>query len=168
MAKTQDIDTNLPEEESIPIVTIPKTFRKSYGNTFLIVAILIAEAIAAYTVVALNYSGMYQWVYGYSPGLGVMYEIPDITINPAQSGGQRYLVVSIGLQLRNEDDLIDLQRKEVIIKDAIISTLGKKTVPELAQIETRTELKQEIGILINQIMNKSAVRNLFFTQFVMQ
>lgn len=168
MANTQDLPTMQPEDDSIPIVTIPQAYGKSYGNTFLFVAILCVEAIAAYTIVALNYTSIYEWVYGYPPGLGVMYEITEMTVNPAGTNGQRYLVISIGLQLRNQTDLTELQKKEVIVKDAIISMLSSKTVAELSAVDARLQMKQELGIMINQILAGPAVRNLFFTQFVMQ
>jgi flagellar basal body-associated protein FliL len=168
MAKTHILPDST-NEESIPIVTIPQKFSKSYvGSSFLLVAILIAEAIIAYTVVALNYSAIYKAVYGYSPGLGVMHELVDITINPAQSNGQRFLVLSVGMQLRSQNDLVDFERKRVIIKDAIIAIVGRRTVAQLVDLEARNELKQEIGVAINQILERPAVKNLFFTQFVMQ
>lgn len=169
MAKTQNIPENFGSEESIPIITIPQKFSKSYvGSSFLLVAILIAEAIIAYTVVALNYPAIYRMVYGFKPGLGVMYEIKDLTVNPNGSKGQAYLVTSVGLQLRKDSDIADLTRKEIIIRDAIIAILSRRTTEELASLEMRNELKQEIGVAINQILDRPAVRNLFFTQYVMQ
>lgn len=169
MAKTTILTDNDDGEDSIPIVTIPQKFSKSYGgSSFLMIAILVAEAIAAYTIVALNYPAIYKMVNGHAPGLGVMYEIKDLTINPDGSGGQRYLVVSIGLQVRSQDDVNDLTRKEIVVKDAIIAILSKKTVEQLTTVDSRNELKQEIGVAINQILEKPSVRNLFFTQFVMQ
>lgn len=171
MAKTTIIPTDDDElsGESIPIVTIPQKYSKTYsGSGFLMAAILIAEAIAAYTVVALNYPAIYKMVNGYSPGLGVMYELKDITINPAQSGGTRYLVTSVGLQMRSQSDIDDVLRKEVVVRDAIIAILSRRTVEQLTDIELRNELKQELGVAINQILEKPSVRNLFFTQYVMQ
>jgi flagellar basal body-associated protein FliL len=169
MAKTTILPNDDDSEESIPIVTIPQKFSKTYtGSSFLVVAVLLAEAIAAYTIVALNYPAIYRMVHGHSAGLGVMYEIKDITINPADSKGQRYLVASIGLQVRTDKDVADIQRKEVVVRDAIIAILGRKTVDQLSDVNIRNELKQELGVAINQILDKPTVRNLFFTQYVMQ
>jgi flagellar FliL protein len=107
-------------------------------------------------------------VYGHAPGLGVMYEIKDITINPAESKGQRFLVMSVGLQVRSDKDVQDVVRREIVIRDAIIAILSKKTVDQLSDINIRNDLKQELGVAINQILDKPSVRNLFFTQYVMQ
>lgn len=156
------------DADNIPVVTIPRSFRKSYGNMFLIIAILIAEAIGAYTIIGLNYSSIYQWVYGTKPNFGVTYEFSDIVINPAESKGQRFLVCSISIQLRHERDIADVKLKEFIIKDAINTLLSKKSVDELQSVDGRINLKQEIGIVINSILEDTATRNVFFTKYVMQ
>lgn len=156
------------DDDNIPVVTIPSSFSKNYGNIFLIAAILIAEAIGAYTVVALYYPSMYEWTYGQPPELGGFYEMEDLTVNPAGTQGTRFLVVSIGIQVRNPGDLELIKRKEIVVRDAINTLLSRRTVDELSELETRKELKQEIGILVNQIIEKQAVKNLFFTEYVMQ
>ncbi len=168
MAKSDLSGTKGIDSDNIPVVTIPRTFRKSYGNTFLIIAILVAEAIGAYTIIALNYQPIYEWVYGAPPNFGVTYEFENITINPAESKGQRFLVCSISIQMRDEGDLEDVKRNEFIVKDAINTLLSKKTVEELQSVDARINLKQEIGIVINSILGDSAVRNVFFTKYVMQ
>ena len=142
---------------------------KNYGNVFLIAAILIAEAIGAYTVVALNYPSIYEYVEGQPPDLGAFYKLDeDITVNPAGSQGTAYLVVNFGVQVRSQDDLALITRKEVMIRDAVITLLSRRTVEELSQLETRQDLKQEIGIMINQIIRRQSVKDLFFTKYVMQ
>jgi len=156
------------DSDNIPVVTIPRKLSKSYGNIFLITAILIAEMIGAYTIVALNYPAIYEWAYGYPPSLGVTYSIENITINPAESKGQRFLVCSISIQMRDENDLQNAQRKEFIIKDAINTVLSQKTVDELQRVDTRITLKQELAIVVNSVMGTTAVRNIFFTKYVMQ
>lgn len=172
MAKQNINNADLPNQNmddgDIPVVTIPSSFGKNYGNIFLIAAILIAEAIGAYTVVALYYPNMYEYVYGQPPEMGGFYELEDLTVNPAGSNGTRFLVVSIGIQVRDKEDIEVLQRREIMIRDAINTLLSRRTVEELAQLETRKELKQEIGIMINQRIERQAVKDLFFTEYVMQ
>ena len=168
MAKADLTGAKGLDSDNIPVVTIPRSFRKSYGNTFLMIAILVAEAIGSYTIIALNYQSIYEWVYGAPPNFGVNYEFANITINPAESKGQRFLVCSISIQMRDEGDLEDVQRNEFIVKDAINTLLSKKTVDELQSVDSRINLKQEIGLVINSILGESAVRNVFFTKYVMQ
>jgi len=171
MAKEQEQGKKQEEEgDNIPVVTIPGGMRmkSSAGNIFLIIAILIAEAIAAYTVVALYYPELYEWANGAPPGYGAIYEIQDMVINPNETEGMRYLVVSMGVQLNNQGSLEDVQRNEVIIKDAVNTLLSQKTVQQLQDVESRMTLKQEVGVVINSILDDNAVRNVFFTKYVMQ
>lgn len=157
-----------PADDGIPVVTIPGSLRKRYGNYFLIGGILLAEFLLAYTIVALNYPQIYQWVYGNPPDFGGYYEIRELVVNPAGTEGTRYLLLSVGLEVRSSRDMDRIQQREVVIRDAIITMMGRRTVSELASIEERNAIKQEMGIMINQILGQRAVRNLFFTQYVMQ
>lgn len=168
MAK-QNVPTAQKSEDNIPVVTIPRAgLASGLGNIFLIIAILIAEAIAAYTIVALYYPDIYEFVYGEPPNYGVIYEFNDIVINPSASDGLRFLVISIGVQLNNTSSLVSVIRNEIIIKDAINSLLSQKSIEELQKVEARMNIKQEIGIVINNVLRDEAVRNVFFTKYVMQ
>lgn len=160
---------NNPEtDDGIPVVTIPGSLKRRYGNFFLITAILVAEFILAYTIVSMYYPQIHEWTYGNPPDFGGYYEIKELVVNPADTDGTRYLVFSIGLEVRNSKDIDALEQREVVIKDAILTMLARRNVQELASIDDRNEIKQEMGIMINQILGKRAVRNLFFTQYVMQ
>jgi len=168
MAEPQPDTTQETEDEDIPVLTLPHQFSGNWGNIFLIAAILIAEAIGAYTIVALNYNEIYEMVYDKPADLGAFYEIEDITVNPSGTDGTGFLVVSIGIQVDDESSINLIEQKKVIIRDAIISLLSRRTVDELSGIEAKNEVKREIGIIINNIIEKQAVKDLFFTKYVMQ
>ncbi len=157
-----------PPDDGIPVVTIPGSLRKRYGNYFLIGAILLAEFILAYAIVSMNYPRIYEWVHGTPPDFGGYYEITELVVNPAGTEGTRYLLLSIGLEVRSARDLDRIEQREVVIRDAIITMVGRRTVSELANLDERNDLKLEMGIMINQILGRRAVQNLFFTQYVMQ
>ena len=170
MAKQDIRIPNAPgTEDNIPIVTIPNNFSKSYGNIFLIVALLIGEAVGAYLIIDNYYPEIYDWVYGHPPDYGGYYDITDIVVNPNNSEGLRFLVISLSLELRSPNDVALVQRNEVLIMDAIITMLSRRTVEELSSVESRGELKDEIGTKINtEILGKSSVREVLFTKYVMQ
>lgn len=156
------------KSDNIPIVAIPGSRSKTFGNIFLLLLLLVAEAGLAYWLVAENYEQIYEWVHGTSPDFAGYYEIEDIVVNPKGSGGQRILLVSIGLEVSNENHLELLEQHEVAIRDALIEMLGRRTVPELASTGERRDIKQEMGIIINEVLGRRSVRNLFFTEYVMQ
>lgn len=168
MAKQNPQRPDQDGDDGIPVVTIPGSLRKKFGNIFLITAILVGEFILAYTIVSMYYADIYQLVHGHPPDFGGYYQIEEIVVNPAETEGTRYLVVSVGLKVRNSRDLDQIESQEVVIRDAMINMLGRRTVSELADIDERNQIKQELGMMTNQILGKRAVRNLFFTQYVMQ
>lgn len=164
---------NLPpptssSDDGIPVVTIPGSLKRKFGNIFLIIGILAGEFLLAYTIVSIYYPQLHQMAYGTPPDFGGYYEIGDLVVNPAGTEGQRYLLVSIGLEVRSKKDMEAIQQREVVIRDALLNMLARRTIGDLASIDNRNDLKQEMGIMVNQILGRRAVRNLFFTQYVMQ
>ncbi len=153
--------------DSIPVVAIPGSRSKTFGNIFLLSMLIIGEAVLAYWLVAANYEQLYEWVHGSPPDFAGYYEIEDVVINPAETDGQRVLLVSIGLEVAHDDHLDEIQQHEVAIRDAMISMLSRRSVPELSSTDERQDIKQEMGIMINEILGRRTVRNLFFTEYVM-
>jgi len=168
MAET-DIKKELDEQEDdIPVISAANRFSSNWMTILIIGIVLLLEAAGAYTFVAFNYPALYEMVYDKPVDLGAFYEIEDITVNPSGTNGTGFLVASIGIQVKDEEDVQRIRQKNVMIRDAIITLLSRRTVEELSDMQTRKEVKQEIGIIINQFIEKQAVKDLFFTKYVMQ
>jgi len=158
------------DKDNTPVVTESAFNRFEYNwlTILTISSILILEAVGAYTLVAYNYPVLYEIVYEKPVDLGAFYEIENITVNPSGTNGSGFLVASIGIQVRKEEDVQRIRQKNIMIRDAIITELGRKTVEELSKMQTREEVKQKIGIIINELIDKQAVKDLYFTEYVMQ
>lgn len=94
--------------------------------------------------------------------------ISDLLINPAGTGGKGFLVVSLGLETKSSSVIAEVAEKEIVIRDAILQLLSEHTQEELAAIELRGALKQEIVDELNQILQNGDVDRLYFTQFLLQ
>ncbi len=99
---------------------------------------------------------------------GVFHEIGGIIVNPAESGGKRYLMISLGLEVANEGAVTQVTEKEVVIRDQVLALLGSHSADELADIGIREELKTELVAAINRVLGKDSVNRLYFTQYVLQ
>lgn len=99
---------------------------------------------------------------------GYFITISDLLINPAGTGGKGFLVVSLGLETKSSSVIAEVEEKEIVIRDAILQLLSEHTQEELAAIELRTALKDEIVRKLNQILQKGEVDRLYFTQFLLQ
>ncbi len=143
-------------------------FFSKYGKIFLIAAILLAQAGAAYAVMNSYYENIYEWVDGLSTDGNIFHTYENIIINPAKSDGERYLIISLVVEVDSGGDAALLETRSAKIIDKVNLILTQRTPDELSAIEVREEIKQEIGIVINEVLNKNAVRNLFFTKYVLQ
>ena len=137
------------------------------GKIFLLLVVLTFDGGAAYYIVDDYYSDVYKWLHQ-SNDAEVYYEIKSIIVNPAQTDGERYLLVSLGLKLSSKDDVASIKKQEPVIRDRAIALLSKQTVGELNNTAKRNALKKRLGIMINNTIGKQLVRNLFFTEYVMQ
>jgi flagellar basal body-associated protein FliL len=84
------------------------------------------------------------------------------------SDGERYLILSLVVEVNSGADKALLEQKRAKIIDKVNLILTKRNANELGDLDERENIKQEIGIMINETLDKKAVRNLFFTKYVLQ
>ncbi len=101
--------------------------------------------------------------------VGVMYKLePAFIVNLSDPEMTMYARVSITLELSSPEVVLEVQKREPIIRDAIIEILSNKTSRELRSPEGREQLKLEVIKRINTILVQGGVRNVYFTEFVVQ
>ena len=104
-----------------------------------------------------------------APGPTVDY--PSFIVNLADPGGQRYLKITLSLELsesKKDEFLTEVTTKEPQVKDIIITVLSSKTYDEVSTTQGKTALKQEIMRRVNTVMTKGRVLNVFITEFMVQ
>ena len=97
-----------------------------------------------------------------------MHVISDLVLNPASSGGSRFLLVSIAMECANANVVSTLVRRDAELRDVVLSTLGRKTIDELTDVNTRDVIKTELLTVIHERFGKKSVQRLYFPQFVVQ
>ncbi len=97
-----------------------------------------------------------------------LHVIDNLVVNPAHSGGTRFLLTSIAVEVENPGDLSVLVQRDVELRDALIVTLGAKTVDELTDIGNRSELADEIFQALSRVVGKNVIRRIYIPQFVIQ
>ena len=99
---------------------------------------------------------------------GEFMEMESLIINPAGTDGTRYLMIKIGLESKKAKALEEVREKAIVLRDAILRDLSARTVDELAAIEHRNQIKEDLREVINGILEKGEVTRLYFTQYVLQ
>jgi flagellar FliL protein len=106
---------------------------------------------------------------GETPGAApALILLDNLVLNPAGSGGLRFLLVTVGLRLSNATGVEALKTRDAEVRDVLLRILGTKRVDELADIAQREGLKREIKTAVDAMLRGSAVSGVFFPQFVIQ
>lgn len=94
--------------------------------------------------------------------------INDLLVNPKGSGGKRFLVISLGVETKSSNVIVELTEKEVVVRDAILQMLSEYTADELSSIDLRETLKTQLIVRLNSLLQKGEIDRLYFTQYLLQ
>jgi flagellar protein FliL len=100
--------------------------------------------------------------------VGVLYPLDTFTVNLMSNGGERYLKTAMSLELSDKHLVEELNARKAVIRDKIIRLLSSKTFQEIATIQGKNKLSQQITDLLNTMLSDGTVRGVFFTEFVVQ
>lgn len=100
--------------------------------------------------------------------LGEMFALEPFVVNLADPAGKRYLKVQIALELDNERAVANAERAEPKLRDTVISLLTALTFEEVMTPEGKIRLRDELLERFNVVMRPDRVRNIYFTEFVVQ
>jgi len=152
--------------------------KKSGGiNIKLAVPILIVQMIAAYFLASFVIVPMFfnpaqaeaaEEAEEDSPEFGLIYKVEDVIVNPAESKGAQFLIMNIGLEVKEEGDLSELETKDPKLRDLLISTISAKTIDKLDGADDKENLRLEIKQKISKLLPKKHLKNVYFTNYIIQ
>jgi flagellar FliL protein len=94
--------------------------------------------------------------------------LENLVLNPAGSGGSRFLLLSIAIECKDAEILSSMEVRDAELRDIILTSLGNKTVDALTDVNGRERIKSEIQTAIDERFGKKAVSRIYFPQFVVQ
>ncbi|WP_104697677.1 MULTISPECIES: flagellar basal body-associated protein FliL [unclassified Helicobacter] len=101
--------------------------------------------------------------------LGPLYPIAKpFVVNLVTQNGRRYLKTSITLELSNPKLQAEIDQKTTVVQDIIIDILSSKSIEEIVTTKGKERIKDEILQRVNQILADGFIKNVFFTEFVVQ
>lgn len=100
--------------------------------------------------------------------VGQTFSMDPFVVNLNETGGKRYLKSKIELEYMEEGVGKELKLRLPQMRDVILLHLSSKTLDEIRSIDGKVELKNALIKRINQVLKQGKIRNLFFTQFVIQ
>ena len=97
-----------------------------------------------------------------------IYTIKDIIINPAGTGGTRFLSVSFAFELESEELKAEFETREPVIRDALITILSSKTVAQLTDPRQKEIARYQIKKRVSDLMRTNELAGVYYTDFVLQ
>lgn len=97
-----------------------------------------------------------------------LFTIEEIIINPTGTDGKRFLLASVGFDLKTEPEKKEMEEREVLVKDAIISVLASKPLTQLNDMEYRDSLKIQIKKKLKEKMPALKVNDVYFSKYIIQ
>ncbi|NTU41465.1 MAG: flagellar basal body protein FliL [Nitrospirales bacterium] len=96
----------------------------------------------------------------------VLVALDPFVVNLTDQG--RYLKVTMQLEIMDAAQQAMFQEKMPNIRDTVITLLSSKSAESVAGPEGKLQLKDELILRVNQAVGKDVLKNLYFTDFVMQ
>jgi flagellar FliL protein len=101
-------------------------------------------------------------------GSRTMHTLDNLVLNPAQSNGTRFVMVSLAFELRSAGASETLNQREAELRDVVLRVLGSKTVDDLARLGARDSLKIELRDSVRTLLPRNTLNRVYLTQFVIQ
>lgn len=154
------------------------------GNLKLIIILVVALAV-------LGGGGTFLWLKVIAPAIGggvgtedkdvekeeegtnemvsgPMYPLEPFIINLAGDGGKRFLKLTMVLEISNEKLSEEITASLPKIKDSILILLSSKAFEDIYTVSGKFKLRDEITSRINGFLVTGHLRNVYFTEFVIQ
>ena len=99
---------------------------------------------------------------------GPLFSLETFIVNLADQERSRYLRVTMDLELVKSTDAGVINDRLSQVRDSILMILPSRQFGEIASMEGKIALRDEIIARLNSLFNKKVVTNIFFTEFVVQ
>jgi len=103
-----------------------------------------------------------------TPALGTLFPLDTFIVNLADQERSRYLRVTMDLELAAPTDTDKLNQRLPQVRDRILMLLPSKRFADIASMEGKTALRDEIIGKLNGLFPENVITNIFFSEFVVQ
>lgn len=101
-------------------------------------------------------------------GIGPIYPLNTFIVNLLGGRGKNYLKVKIDLELSNKAASSEIDKRLPQFRDAIITLLSSKSNGDINTPEGKFQLRAEIISTLNQYLSSGKIRDVYFTDFIIQ
>ncbi|MGV7221899.1 MAG: flagellar basal body-associated FliL family protein [Nitrospinales bacterium] len=103
-----------------------------------------------------------------SSDLKAMVPIRPFVVNLARSKGKRFLKVTLTMELNSPEVNAEVNENMSKIVDSILLLLSSKSFEDVYTVQGKFKLKDEITTRVNRFLVSGHVKDVYFTEFVIQ
>ncbi len=100
--------------------------------------------------------------------IGPMVDIKPFVVNIISQDEHHYVKAALTLELTGDKTKDEVTERLPQIRDAILLLVGNKTYDELQDLQGKEQLKAELIVKLNGILQTGKVKAVYFTDFVVQ
>ena len=102
------------------------------------------------------------------PVIGEMLVMEPFVVNLADPRGKRYLKVKIELELESKEAVDKATKASPKLRDMVIMMLTSLGFEEIMTPEGKIRVRDELLMRFNEILQPDHIKNIYFTEFVVQ
>jgi flagellar FliL protein len=100
--------------------------------------------------------------------LGPIFSLDTFIVNLADKGGNRYLRVTMDLELDNPELEDELNKRLPQVRDSLLMILPTKRFEDISTVQGKTALRDEMLEALNGYLAQGKITNIYFKEFVVQ
>ena len=100
--------------------------------------------------------------------IGEIFVLEPFVINLADPKGKRYLKIKIELELETPEAVEQAAKVSPKLRDMVIMMLTSLTFEDVMTPEGKIRIRDELFERFNQIMRPERIKNIYFTEFLVQ
>jgi len=102
--------------------------------------------------------------------VSIVYPLKSFIVNLMGKSrlGNRYLKVTIQLEISSEEGKAVIGKLKPQLRDTILLILSNQTFDDIKTMEGKLELKQVLQSRVNNVLDGEIVKQIYFTEFVVQ
>ena len=100
--------------------------------------------------------------------LGPIFSLKTFIVNLADKGGNRYLRVTMDLELGSPELESEIEKRLPQVRDGILMILPTKRFEDISTVQGKTALRDEVQETLNGFLAQGKIINIYFKEFVVQ
>ncbi len=98
----------------------------------------------------------------------IIYTFDPLTVNLIDREEDRVLQLQVNLEMMDEKSYEEVISKQAVVRDAVVQILAKKKYEDLASVQGKLYLKDDISMAVNEHLSRGLIKGVYFTSFYMQ